>query len=83
MAWILMAGCDGFGNDAYVASDIVFTDYDKAYAEGIAITKEVVSNFSKSKYQKQAKFAKKYNAANYYESCGPYYYAVPVKVTIR
>ena len=30
MAWILMAGCDGFGNDAYVASDTVFTDYEKA-----------------------------------------------------
>lgn len=82
MAWILMAGCDGFGNDAYVASDIVFTNYDEAYAEGIAITKKAVSNFSKSKYQKQAKFAKKYNAASY-EGGGPDYYAVPVKVTIR
>ena len=82
MAWILMAGCDGFGNDVYVASDIVFTNYDEAYAEGIAITKKAVSNFSKSEYQKQAKFAKKYDAASY-EGGGPDYYAVPVKVTIR
>lgn len=82
MAWILMAGCDGFGNDAYVASDTVFTNYDEAYAAGIAITKNAVSNFSKSKYQKQAKFAKKHNAASY-EGGGPDFYAVPVKVIIR
>lgn len=82
MAWILMAGCDGFGNDAYVASDTVFTNYDEAYAAGIAITKNAVSDFSKSEYRKQAKFAKKYNAADY-EGGWPYYYAVPVEVTIR
>lgn len=81
MAWILMAGCDGFGNDAYVASDTVFTDYEKAYNAGIAMTKKAVSDFSKSEYKKQAKFAKKCNAADY-EGGYPFYYAVPVKVTI-
>lgn len=81
MAWILMAGCDGFGNDAYVASDIVFSDYEKAYDAGIAITKKAVSDFSKSEYKKHAKFAKKHNAATY-EGGYPFYYAVPVKVTI-
>lgn len=82
MAWILMAGCDGFGNDVYVASDTVYTDYEKAYAAGVNITKKVVSDFSKSEYRKQAKFAKKYNAADY-EGGEPFYYAVPVKVTIH
>ena len=82
MAWILMAGCDGFGNDAYVACDVVFTDYEKAYNAGIAMTKKIVSDFSKSEYQKQAKFAKKHNAATY-EGGVPFYYAVPVKVTIH
>lgn len=82
MAWILMAGCDGFGNDAYVASDTIFTNYEKAYNAGIEITKKAVSGFSKSEYREQAKFAKKYNAADY-EGGWPYYYAVPVKVTIN
>jgi hypothetical protein len=82
MAWILMAGCDGFGNDAYVASDTVFTDYREAFKAGVAITKENVSDFSKSEYKKQAKFAKKYNAADY-EGGYPFYYAVPVEVTIH
>lgn len=82
MAWILMGGCDGFGNDAYVASDIVFTDYKAAYDAGIAITKKVVSDFSESEYRKHVKFAKKHNAATY-EGDYPEYYAVPVKVTIR
>lgn len=76
-----MAGCDGFGNDAYVASSTVFTNYDEAYAEGMAITKKTVSNFSKPKYQKEARFAKKYDAASY--EGGEFYYAVPVKVTIH
>ena len=82
MAWILLAGCDGFGYDTYVACDTIFTDYKKAYDAGIAITKKAVSDFSKSEYKKQAKFAKKYNAATY-EGGGPDYYAVPVKVTIH
>lgn len=83
MAWILMAGCDGFGNDAYVASDIVFTDYEKAYNAGIEITKKVVSDFSKSAYRKHARFAKKRDAASYEGGYPPFYYAVPVKVTIN
>lgn len=81
MAWILMGGCDGFGNDAYVACDSVFTDYKKAYDAGIAVTKKSVSKFSESEYKKQAKFAKKYDATDY-EGGYPFYYAVPVKVTI-
>lgn len=81
MAWILMGGCDGFGNDAYVACDSIFTDYKKAYDAGIAITKKSVSDFSESEYRKHAKFAKKYDAASY-EGGYPFYYAVPVKVTI-
>lgn len=82
MAWILMAGCDGFGNDAYVACDTVFIDYEKAYHAGIVITKKAVSDFSESEYKKHAKFAKKYNAASY-EGGYPFYYAVPVKVNIH
>ena len=82
MAWILMAGCDGFGNDAYVACDIVFIDYEKAYRVGIIRSKKAVSNFSESEYKKQAKYAKKCDAASY-EGGYPFDYAVPVKVTIR
>lgn len=82
MAWILMAGCDGFDNDAYVACDTVFIDYEKAYHAGIVRTKKVVSDFSKSEYEKQAKYAKKCDAASY-EGGFPFYYAVPVQVNIR
>lgn len=82
MAWILMGGCDGFGNDAYVACDTVFIDYEKAYHAGIVITKKAVSDFSESEYKKHAKFAKKYDATSY-EGGYPFYYAVPVKVKIH
>lgn len=82
MAWILMAGCDGFGNDAYVASDTVFTDYREAYKAGVAITKENVSDFSSSRYQELAEYGKVCNAANYAGDV-PFNYAVPVPVTIH
>ena len=64
-----------------LACDNVFTDYKKAYDAGIAMTKKSVSDFSESEYKKQAKFAKKYDATDY-EGGYPFYYAVPVKVTI-
>ena len=53
MAWILMAGCDGFGNDAYIASSIIFTNYEQALAAGEELSKKMSGkNFKLKTFRK-------------------------------